>query len=530
LKSKTILTSTILVAVATIAVRFFSFLREVTLASAYGAGMVSDAFVVAFAVPNTILALLGASTAAVFIPAYTRVGTNETDTHEGKLGYTRVDSDKRYFMSNILTLLALIGLLFTAVFATFPETLVFIFASQLDAATSDLAAELLRIMVWSSIPLLLFGILQAYLQIQKAFFMAAILVIPMNIYTILSIILSRSTEIVSVMGYGVVAGNLMALALLFAASYRKGYKYKPVIDPKMPELRMLLLLLAPVMLTTFIGEINMIVDRNFASSLAVGTISSLNYAGKTINIIVAVIGASIATVLYPRMSQYAAQENFGEIRRCVTESIKKLVPVLLPAALGVIILARPIVRIVYERGEFTGQNTQMAMESLRMYAPMLFFSCVNVILTRALFSIRDTKTPAAITAISVGVGIVLKFALIGPFAHAGLALSSSISAMLSTVLLLFAFRRKVGLLRLKRDYREWIKVLISLVVMGAAVSAGYLYLPVMDGSTLQCMVLTGGLVFAGVCVYVLMLAILRTTFLKESMGLVRGLLTPRRSG
>ena len=510
MKTKTILTSTIFVALATVTVRFFSFLREITLASSYGAGMVSDAFVVAFAVPGSVLALIGASTAAVFIPAF-----------------TRVEGDKEYFTNNVLTILSLIGLLFTAVFATFPEALVFIFASQLDVETFALTAEMLRIMVWSAIPILLFGVLQSYLQVKNAFFVAAILVIPINIYTILSILFSKAVEITYIMGYGVVAGNIMALILLFVAAHRKGYRYKPVIDFKMQELRMLLFLLAPVMLITFIGEINLIIDRNFASSLAVGTISSLNYASKLINILVATIGASVATVLYPRMSKYAAEDNLKEISRCVTESIKKLIPVLLPAVVGIVILAGPIVRIVFERGEFTQQNTQMAMESLRMYAPLLLFSCINVILTRALFSIRDTKTPAIITAVSIGVGIGLKFALIGPLAHMGLALSSSISAMLSMILLLLVLRRRIGLLSLKKNKWEWVKVQVALIVMAVAVAIGYHLLPVMDGGTLQCVLLTGGLVFAGVVVYVLILAVTRAEFLRESIVMLQRLFTAR---
>jgi len=513
LKPKTILTSTIFVASATLLVRFFSFLREITLASSYGAGMVSDAFIVAFTVPGSVLALVGASTAAVFIPAY-----------------TRVEGDKEYFTSNVLTILALIGLLFTAVFATFPQALVFVFASQLDAQTFELTAQMLRIMVWSAIPILLFGVLQSYLQIKNAFFTAAILVIPVNIYTILSIMLSRAAETTFIMGYGVVAGNIMALFLLFVAVFRKGFKYKPVIDFKMPELKMLLVMLAPVMVSTFINEINLIADRNFASSLPVGTISSLNYAGKTINILIGTIGASVATVLYPRMSKYAAQDNIAEIRRCVTGSVNKLIPILLPAVVGIIILARPIVRIVFERGEFTDQNTKMAMEGLQMYAPLLVFSCINVIFIRALFSVRDTKTPAIITAISVAIGIALKFLFIGPLAHKGLALSSSISAMLSLVLLFFALRRRIGLLSFKKNISEWVKIQLALIIMAAAVAAGYHLLPVMDGSTIQCILLTGGLVFSGATIYVLVLAVTRAAFISETIALVRGLFTSRLNG
>jgi len=511
-KGKSIVASTILVAVATVTVRLFSFVREMVLASSYGAGMVSDAFVISFTLPTIVLALLGTSTATVFIPVY-----------------TKIESDKEYFTSNILTLLALVGLLFTAVFATFPESLVFIFASQLNTETFTLATELLRIMTWAAIPILLIGLLQSYLQIKNAFFTAAILIIPINIYTILSILLSKSVEVPSIMAYGVVIGNIMALIFLFAAVYRKGYIYKPVINLKMPELQMLFVMLAPVILSIFINDLNQIVDRNFASSLAVGSISSLNYAGKSINILIATIGAPLATVLYPRMSEFAAQGNTVEIRKCITECTKRLIPVLLPAVVGIFIMAEPVIRILFQRGEFTSHNTQIAMECLRMYAPLLLFSSLNAIITRALFSVSDTKSPAIISAICVAVSIAINFILIGPLAHIGLALSTSISAMLTTILLLIVLRKRIGLLHLKRNAKEWCKVLIATVIMSITVSIGLYLLPVMDGNTIQCILLTGVLVLLGVSVYILMHKILKTDFISESVILIRNILKSRQN-
>ena len=511
MNNKSIIASTIFVAVATMVVRFSGYIREVTLASIYGAGMVSDAFIIAFTVPSIVLALFGASTATVFIPVY-----------------TRVKGDRAHFTNNILTLLALVGLIFTAVFATYPQALVFLFASQFNAEAAAITSELLRIMTWAAVPILLTGVLQSYLQIKNAFFLATVLTIPINVYTILSILLSRSIDSITVMGYGVVAGNIMAIIFLFAAAYCKGYAYRPVIDLKMPELKMLLVMITPVVITIFIGDINQIVDRNFASSLVAGSISSLNYAGKTISILVGTIGAPLATVLYPRMSELAAKDNLPEIRRCVTECVKRLIPILLPATLGIMILARPIIRVIFERGEFTVQNTQMAMECLRMYAPLLVLSSLNAVIIRALFSIRDTKTPAMITAASVGVGIVINIILIGPLAHMGLALSSSISAMISTILLLFVFRKRVGLLHLKRDLREWVKVLVATVIMGVVVAVGYYFLPVMGGGTFQSLLLAGGLVAAGIGVYILMHLVLRTVFIGEAFALVRKLLAARK--
>jgi putative peptidoglycan lipid II flippase len=506
-KQTTLLTSTVLVALATVFVRLFGFLREVTLAATYGAGMVSDAFVIAFTVPGIVLALVGSSTAAVFIPAY-----------------TRVETDKARFTSNIITLLAAIGLVFAAVFTFIPQTLTFLFASQLDDQTFALASSLIRIMVWTSVPVLLAGILQPYLQIKNAFFLAAVINIPINIAAIISIALSKQAEMTAVMGYGVVAGNIVMLLLFFAAAARNGYVYRPVWEPKAPELRVLLIMLVPVMISTFIADLNLIVDRNFASSLVSGSISSLNYASKTVNLMTGLIGISIATVLFPRMAELAAQDNMQEIRRYIAACFRKLIPILLPATLGIILLAHPIVRLMFERGGFSPEDTKRTAECLQMYAALLFAHSMNAIMIRALFSFRDTKTPAVISAIGVAVSILLNFLLIGPLAHMGLALASSAAAFISLILLFMALRKRLGPLGLKSELKDWVKTLTATLIMGAVVYSGLILLPVMSGSTLQCVILTGGLVLAGAGIYLLLHALLRTVFLRESLQLVRSFL------
>jgi putative peptidoglycan lipid II flippase len=498
------LTSAVIVAAATVFTRFFGFFREITLAAVYGAGMISDAFVVAFTVPGFVLAVIGASTATVFIPVY-----------------TGIENGKSRFTGNVLTLLSLIGLIFSVVFTFVPQTLTFAFASQLDAETFALATELMRIMVWTAIPILLTGVLQSYLQIQKAFFIAAIIGIPVNIAAILSIAWSKSVDMMSVMGYGVVAGNAVMLVLLMVAVKRKGYAYRPTLNLKTPELRTLLIMLSPVMISTCIGELNLIIDRNFASSLASGSISSLNWSSKTVGLLTSLVGISIATVLFPRMSELAVQGNTIEIRKYITACFRKLIPALLPATVGIILLAKPIVRIMFERGDFSPEDTLRTAECLQMYAALLFAQSLSIIVVRALFALRDTKTPAVIMTVCVVVSIALNFMLIGPLAHMGLALSSSIVAMLGLFLALIALRKRLGPLQLKNDGKEWVKILIATIVMGVIVAIGVYYLPIMSGGILQCVMYTGALVFAGIGIYILMHVVMRTAFLRETLAILR---------
>jgi putative peptidoglycan lipid II flippase len=311
------------------------------------------------------------------------------------------------------------------------------------------------------------------------------------------------------------------LVYLLTAVYRKGYVYRPVLDFKMPGLRMLLILLAPIILVSLIGNIDQIVDRNFASSLESGSISSLNYAAKIIGLITALVGTSVATVIYPRMSEIAAQGTEKDIRSYITAGFQKLVPLLLPAMAGIIILAKPLVRILFEHGVFTSDDTIRTAESLQMYAPLIIAASLNIILTRAFFSMRDTKTPAAISIICLAVSVGLKFLLIGPLAHRGLALSSSIVSILSMILLLFALRRRLGLLRLKRLGMEWLKIILATFVMSIAVLAGSFMMRINEGGFLRSVVSTGVLILLGIVIYVVTHMILRTIFIRDIFGLIR---------
>lgn len=508
MKHKRLITSAALVAIATVLVRFSGFIREVVLAAIYGAGSVSDAFVIAFTAPDIVLTVIGSSTAVAFIPTF-----------------ARMENLKEKFTSNLLTILALIGLVFSLVFTIVPQALTYLLASQLDADTFANATSLLRIMVWAAIPILLSRVLQSYLQIQKSFFLAALLTVPINIAAIISIVLSRTATMTILMGYGVLAGNAITLAYMLAASRRKGYTYHPALKLRAPELRGLFILMAPILLSTLISDLNTIVDRNFASSLASGSISSLNYANRTVGVLTALIGQAAATVLYPRLAELSAQGKTDEMRKIMSSSIKMLTPVLLPMVVGVILLAKPLVFIMFERGDFTSYDTQRTAECLMMYATLILATSITAVLNRAMFSLYDSKTPAIVTALSVAIGIAIKFLMIGRFSHIGLALASSIAGLLTMLLLMLALRKRLGGLRLKSDNWEWVKTFIATALMGAAVGFGVRFLPVMAGGTMQCVLITGGLIFAGAGVYFLSHMVMRTLFLQEMIKFVRRLLS-----
>lgn len=506
-----LLKSTLLVIIAGILLKLLGFLREITLAYVYGASVISDAFIIAFTIPTVVLAFIGGSMSAVYIPMYYKQ-------------QKRAD----LFTSNIVNLFLLIGLAFSLFITFIPQALVFLFASQLGPETFALASMLLRIMIWSTVPILLAEIYRGYLQIHNAFFRASIANAFVNICVIIAILLSGWSDALFLMGVGAVIGNWLCLAALVISSRQHGLVYHPYLNIRDSSVKELLVLLLPVSFASMIGELNQIVDRNFASSLPVGAISSLNYANKLIGLIVALTGMALATVLFPQMSKFAADNNLASLKNYLTGSLKKLIPILLPITVGAVILAEPVVRLLFERGAFLAEDTRRTAECLQMYAICLVGNTVNQLSTKAFFALRNTKTPAVISAVSVGINIVLNFLLIGPLQHRGLALSTGIAATLAMVLLLLLLRKSLGPLGLYGEWGELLKTVLASALMGAAVWNGYRLLPVMTVGVLQCAVYTALLTGLGLVLYVLLHAILRTEFLRDSLRQLLALLAKRR--
>jgi putative peptidoglycan lipid II flippase len=503
---RSIFTAFMSLTLATLLLRLFSFFREVTLAAVYGAGMVSDAFILAFTIPDIILLLLGSSLASSYIPLYTKT------------------EKKSSFTNNVLACLTILGLLFSVIFTLFPQALVYLFASQLDSETFALTVKLVRAMVWSAIPILLANILKSYLQIKKSFFVATISRVPISLMAILAIVVSSVTNAPILMAYGVVIGHIIYIGLVFGFSKKHGYSFKPYLNIRMLELRELLVLMLPVFFAAAITDINTIINRNFASSLTSGSVSALNYSSRIIGLITGLIGASAASVLFPRMSELSAEGSTDSLKRYLSRYVEKITPILLPLTMGIMILAEPIVRILFERGSFTTEDTIRTAECLRMYALMCLPVSISSVLGRAFHAMRDTKSPAVISAISVVVGISLNMLLIKPMQHSGLALSSSIAALVMVGLLLVILRKRLGCLGLHSRMFDMAKAALATLISGGVMMYAYQKIPIMSGSLLQCVSQTCGLALTGIGCYILLLWASRSMFLKDTILQLKKLL------
>jgi putative peptidoglycan lipid II flippase len=487
-----ILRASIAVSAATIILKILGLFREIVLAAIYGAGTVSDAFVIAMTIPSIVLLVISSAVTATYIPQYA--------SHGG---------DKNLFTSNLLTLLFFVGFIFAFIFALYPQILVYLFASKIAPDTFETASKFLRLMVWSAIPLLLIGIFRAYLQIKKIFFIAIVSDTLINISIICSIIMSKLTGILILLGVGSVIGNFMSMVVLIIFCRKNGFQYHPRLGVHDEHIRKMFKLMLPIILSSAVLEVNQIVDKNLASSLISGTVSTLNYSVKVNNVVTALVGTAVMTALFPKMSELAAKNDIHELKKHLIDCVVTLLPLLLPLTVGMVMLSRPLVQILLERGAFEPEDTQRTAECLQMYALSIATSNLTPLFVRAFYAMKQAKFPAILSAISVATGIVLKFLLVDSYQHRGLAFGTSMVNILYATLLLIIFRRKVGVLGLRQQGTEFLKIIIATTVMGIFVWLAILNTSILSGNYFQSLLWLAIIVSISVVLYGGLLMVLK---------------------
>jgi len=492
-KSHPLLKSVIIAGVVIALAKTMGFIREIALAAFYGAGTISDAFILACAIPDTLLYFISVSAASSFIPMYHRA------------------EDKTRFTQNIMTCLILIGLLVSVIFTVFPGALVKLFAFQINMETFELAEYFVRYMIWSAIFILLTQIYNARLEIEGKFFSAGMRSVWLNATIIIGIILSAASGCSLTAALAPVAGAALCMFSLAAVCRRQSYTYRPYLDIHSPELKQILLLMCPLFLSTAAVEIKTIIDRNFAALLPVGAISSLNYANKMTLLFIALIGQPLFTVLFPYMSRLAADDDIVHLKSVLTRGIAYIMVITLPICIGVIVLAQPGVRVLFQRGLFTADDTIHTASCLVMYAPILISGSINPLLMRVFYAGQNTRIPAIISIVTLIASITFNFLLMGPLGAKGLALSTSLSSMLTIPLLLVFLRKKLGPLGTRSHLPEFVKLVFAAGVMGAGAWFAANALPLMSVPALQSILLCSALAAAAALVYIVLLLLLKSS-------------------
>jgi putative peptidoglycan lipid II flippase len=266
--------------------------------------------------------------------------------------------------------------------------------------------------------------------------------------------------------WGVILGGVGQALIQAPVLIRKKTKYSFVVDFNDPGTKQLLKLLVPAMIGLAITQINVIVDRTIASTLIDGSISALYYSNRLVQFPLGAFGIAISIAIFPTLSKQVAKNNITEFKKSLLFGLKILLFITIPSAVGLIVLKDSLIRLIYEHGIFSKVATNMTASALLYYSVGLFaYACVRLI-TMSFYALKDTKTPVKIGIYIVFLNIALDLILVRFLAHSGLALATSLAAILNLIILLKALQDKIGNLELKSQVLFLIKIIISSIFLG----------------------------------------------------------------
>lgn len=430
-------------------------LRDMLLGHHFATGMAANAFLAASRIPRNFFdAIFASAISASFIPVF-----NEYLEKSGKDEAFRLSSAFISLMTLLTAALSALGMLFA-------EPLTALLAAGFDAETAALCAYLLRILfptvLFTGLAFSLVGILQSLGE----FNIPALLSAASNAVIILYYIFFVSRFGVVGLAVAFLVGWSVQVFIQLPALRRFGYRYRPSLRHE--GLRKIMLLAGPVLVSTWVQPLNLTVATRYASFIDGGA-SALEYANTLYSIVAGVFVLSIANVVFPEMSRYAAREDDAAMGESISGTLGTMLFLLTPMAFGLAALAKPVVRLLYEWGQWRAESTDLTAGALAFLSLGMLGYGVQIILSRAFYAEQKGKMPLIAGAVSVAANIILCQLLAKPLGLRGLALASAVSLILPALVLLAAAARRYRGVVSGAALLDFAKMLVGAALMGAAV-------------------------------------------------------------
>lgn len=415
--------------------RVFGFIRDTVTAIMFGAGAQFDAFSVAFRIPNLMRRLFAeGSFSQAFVPVlaeYQKQKSKEEvqrfiDAVSGTLGVSLL----------IVTVLGMLG----------APWIVRLFAPGFGISGDrfDLTVTMLRI----TFPYLLLISLTAFsgaiLNTYSRYWVAAFTPVFLNIAMICSAIWLSPQLAKPIIGlaWGVFVAGIIQLAFQVPFLKKLHLLPRPIVSFRDPGVKRVLKLMVPALFGVSVGQINLLVDSMFASLLVVGSVSWLYYSDRLMEFPLGVFGVAISTVILPHLSRHHATQSKESFSLTLDWALRAVLLVGIPAGVVLAIMAGPMLSTLFQYGRFDGHSVLMAQQSLSAFALGITPFMLVKVLASGFYAKQDLRTPVRIAVLAMITNIVLNIALIWPLKHAGIALATSLAAIVNTSFLLYFLRQR----------------------------------------------------------------------------------------
>jgi putative peptidoglycan lipid II flippase len=546
-----------IVSLAVMGSRVLGLVRELVFAAFFGAGFATDAFIIAFRVPNLLRDLFAeGALSAAFVTTFSQYLTKR-----GERDAWRLANLVNNGLMLVLSAVVLAGIIFAPQIV---DLLVEPSRAPADPAraarTLDLAIEMTRIMfpflLMVSLAAVAMGVLNAkdrfgvpasastMFNVGSIFggLLCAYLFAPDYIARVASAIIQRAplahdeqgaAQAIIGMAVGTLAGGMLQWLIQVPSMRAVGYRWEPVLSFRDEGVRQVMRLMAPAIIGSAAVQVNVLVNTKLASGLGEGPVSWLNYAFRLIQFPIGVFGVAISTATLPVASRAAALEKLDEFRHTLASSLRLTFLMTIPSAVGLVALSQPIIGLIYQRGQFTERDTEQSAVALEYYAIGITAYASIRVLAPAFYALKDTRIPMAASVLSIIINYVVASLTVKQFGfgHRGLALSISAVATVNFALLFLFMRRKLGGIEGRSLAVTFLKVCAASALMGAVCwfVSGQMTAGLGGGSLLARLANVGVSITVGVLVFYVAARALKVRELDQMVEALRRRFGARRS-
>ena len=461
---------------ATLASRLLGVVREQVLAAVFGAGTEQrvldplgtqmDAYRIAFRLPNLLRDLFAEGVmSAAFVPIFTRRLTEKGKASALSLGISATNA-----LLLITGALVMLGIVFA-------EPLVRLFVSDEYVAIPGklaLTVELSRVMMPFLTFIALAAVAMGMLNALHHFFVPALSPALFNVVSILSglalmpVMKAAGQPVILAFAIGTLAGGFAQWAMQWPLLRREGFAYRPMLDGSDEGLRRMLVLMGPGTIGLAATQINLFVSANLASRTP-GIVSALDWAFRLMYLPIGLFGVSIATATLPAVSRRFTEKDVAGVRSSVADGLSLMLMLNVPATIGLVVLAMPIVRVMYEHGRFSANDTVVTAGLLQLYAIGLVGYSVVRIVSPVFYALGANRIPVTVSALTVLLNAILSLLLVSTsLGYRGLPLATSVAALFNATALLILLRRRLYGLEGRRLASSMIRITIAAALMGSA--------------------------------------------------------------
>lgn len=486
-KPKSIARSAGIVGIAVMGSRILGLVREQVFATFFGAGFAMDAFLIAFRIPNLLRDLFAeGALSAAFVSTF-----SQTITKRGEQAAWRLANLVNNALIVVISLIVLAGIIFA------PQIVNLLLDPgkyQTDAVTAgttySLAVTMTRIMFPFLLMVSLAAVAMGVLNTKDRFGVPASASTMFNVGSIIGGLFcaylfapeyiaaviggqpanaAGAAQAIVGMAIGTLAGGVLQWLIQVPSLRAVGYRWQPILSFRDEGMRQVMRLMAPAIIGSAALQVNVFVNTKFASGLGEGPVSWLSYAFRLIYLPIGIFGVAISTATLPAASRAAANENLDEFRRTLASSLRLTLLLTIPSAVGLIVLSRPIVALIFQHGQFDAFDTEQTAAALMYNAVGLTaYSAVRV-LAPSFYALKETRIPMLASVISIATNYLVAWLTVEHFGigHRGLALSISAVAIVNFALLFFFMRRRLNGIEGRSLFVTFAKVLLASALMGA---------------------------------------------------------------